>query len=82
MLHVQPDASKSKERAFLLVFNQDPHNAVNTTIQVPLYHSGLSTTAAVSHEGGPATSMSLARDWTVGVPLSMEPHSFTWFVFE
>ena len=33
LLHVEPDATKCKERALLVVFNQNPHVAVNTTLR-------------------------------------------------
>ena len=52
MLHVQPAISKSKERAFLMLFNQNPHVPVNTSLSVPLYYSGLSTVANVTRDDG------------------------------
>ena len=82
ILHVEPDASKCKERAMLVVFNQNPSLTVNTTLRVPLYYSGLDTTTEVSAEGGASKTMTLARDWSVELPIAMEPNSFTWIVFE
>ena len=81
LLHVEPDAAKCKERALLVVFNQNPHVAVNTTLRVPLYYSGLDTVAHVSREGAAPTAMTLARDWSLDLPLAMPPNSFTWVVF-
>lgn len=66
----------------LIVFNQNPHVSVNTTLRVPLYYSGLDTVASVSVQGGASTSMALGRDWSVHVPIVMPPVSFTWIVFE
>ena len=37
ILHVEPDANKCKERAMLVIFNQNPDVSVNTSIRVPLY---------------------------------------------
>lgn len=103
MLHVQPDASKSKERAFLVVFNQNPQLSVNTTLRVPLYYVGLDTTATVTRGDAGGTldvtglnhssntpkeqlqspqTYTLARDWTISLPLSMAPNSVAWFVVE
>lgn len=82
LLHVEPDAQKCKERAMLVVFNQNPHVSVNTTLRVPLYYSGLDAVAAVSEEGGTPTTMKLGRDWSVQVPIVLPPVSFTWIVFE
>ena len=82
ILHVEPDAAKCKERAMLVVFNQNPNNHVNTTIRVPLYYSGLDATTSVSYGGGAPTTMTLARDWSVEVPVVMEPGSVLWVLFE
>jgi hypothetical protein len=82
MLHVQPDPRKSAERALLVVFNPNSGQAVNTTAKVPLYYSGLSDTARVSREGAAPVCMTLARDWSIALPLTMAPNSFSWFVFE
>jgi len=82
MLHVEPDASKSKERAMLIVFNQNPDLAANTTLKVPLYYSGLSSTVTVSLSGAAPTTMSIARDWSVTLPINMRPNTIAWYVFE
>ena len=82
LLHVAPDTRKCKKRAMLIVFNQNPHASVNTTLRVPLYYSGLDKVASVSFEGGAPTSMGVGRDWSVHVPIVMPPVSFTWIVFE
>ena len=42
-----------------MVFNQNPHVAVNTTLRVPLYYSGLDTVARVSREGAAPTAVPL-----------------------
>ena len=67
LLHVEPDARKCKERAMLVVFNQNPHVSVNTTLRVPLYYSGLDSVASVSVQG--AATMS-DRGHTAVCPLS------------
>ena len=82
MLHVEPDATKSKERAMLIVFNQNPSLHVNTTLRVPMYYSGLDTTTSVSLGGAPAQNMTLARDWSVQLPVVMAPNSIAWYSFE
>jgi hypothetical protein len=43
--------TKSAERALLMVFNPGGQ-AVNTTLQVPLYYSGLSTVSCLAAGGG------------------------------
>ena len=81
VLHVEPDSSKCKERAMLVIFNQNPNVSVNTTLRVPLYYSGLDTNTTISVQGGPSTTMTLARDWSVLLPVVMKPNSFSWVVF-
>jgi hypothetical protein len=81
MLHVEPDKSKCKERAMLVIFNQHPTNHVNTTIRVPLYYAGLDTTASVSLMGAQAVSMTLARDWSVEIVVSVPPVEMVWYTF-
>ena len=82
LLHVEPNEDKCEERAMLVIFNQNPSVWVNTTLRVPLYYSGLTSTTQVSHEGGVPVTMTLARDWSVELDLVMEPASFTWYVFQ
>jgi len=48
ILHVEPNTAKCKERAMLVVFNQNANAAVNTTLRVPLYYSGDSIAACHS----------------------------------
>lgn len=82
ILHVEPDVNKCKERAMLVIFNQNPDVSVNTSIRVPLYYSGLTDTTTVSHEGNTPMSMTLSRDWSVDLQITMGPTSVTWFTFE
>eukprot|EP01079_Euglenida_sp_SAG-EU17-18_P007468 gene7468-1334_t len=82
ILHVEPDSRKCRERAMLVVFNQNPTNHENTTMRVPLYYSGLDLTTMVSKEGASPVAMTLSRDWSVQINLVMAPSSFTWVVFE
>eukprot|EP00911_Craspedida_sp_UC1_P001207 UC1_evm2s912 len=81
LLHVQPDPARGSERAMLVVYNQSPM-PVNITIRAPLYYSGLSTTARVSHEGNTAIVQRLSRDYTLDIEVGLAPTSFTWYVFE
>ena len=81
MLHVEPDTTKTKERALLMVFNQNPHVAANTTLKVPLYYSGLSSAVSVSVAGAEPVAMQLARDWTVTLPITMAPNTIQWYLF-
>ena len=81
LMHVEPDTTKCKERAMLVVFNQQPNVAVNTTLRIPLYYSGLDRTAAVSREDRPPTTLMVQRDWSVELLITMAPNSVAWYVF-
>lgn len=63
---------------FAVFFN--PTGAqLNQTLRLPLYYTGIETTALVSQEDGPAVALALARDYSVALPVSMPPQSVTWF---
>ena len=63
---------------FLLAFN--PTLAPLTqTLTVPLYYTGIATTALLAREGGAPTPLALARDYSVQLTLTLAPQSVTWF---
>ena len=81
-----------------MVWNQTPERQT-TTLKVPLYYTGLTTTAFVQREDGDAANNSinaststtstttsneykLARDYSITIPIEMEPMSITWFVIK
>lgn len=86
VLHVEPDRSKCQERAMLIVFNQNPDRAVNISLRVPLYYSGLDDTTIVTRGSFAgtmqSTNMTLQRDWSITLQVEMEPVSVAWWVFE
>ena len=55
--------------------------AVNTTLRVNLYYTGLTHSATITREGHSASraAMQLGRDFTVALPIVMGPRSVTWF---
>jgi hypothetical protein len=80
MLHVNPNATQCDERGLLMIWNQTPEPQV-TTLSVPLYYTGLTTTARVSVEGSdPPTEYQLARDYSILLNVSMPAMSVTWMV--
>jgi hypothetical protein len=87
LLHVEPSSAKCKERAMLIVFNQNARAHVNTTLRVPLYYSGLDATASVafgavgSPAGAPVT-MAVARDWSITLDVLLPPASVMYWTFE
>ena len=95
MMHVDAEPplsgnSSSVERALLMVFNQSPHR-LNTTLTVPLYFAGLSSGTNVAKGSlGPSGHpvdlpggevWQLRRDWTVQLPITVEPSGIAWYIF-
>ena len=78
------------ERALLMVFNQSPRR-LNTTLTVPLYFAGLSSATKVTRgflgpNGHPVDTpdskvWQLRRDWTVRLPIAVEPSGIAWYIF-
>lgn len=79
ILHVNP-ALKTKGLA--VIFNPT-NEVVNTNFTIDLYYSGLSKTTKVTERGTrSSTLLTLARDYTVIVHLSIAARNVTWFTFE
>lgn len=71
-----------EHRGLLALFNPTSF-ALNATIAVPLYYTGLNTTAAFYAEGAaPPTIYAVSRDYTVYLPVAMPPQSATFFVIQ
>ncbi len=78
MLHVNPTL---KEKGLLVVHNPLDRE-VTKTLSVPLYYTGLSTTASVRSENGPPQPFTLDRDRRIQLPTTVPARGTTWFVFE
>ena len=78
MLHANP---KLKEKGLLVVFNP-LGQAVERTLRVNVYYTGLSDQAQVSEEGGPATTLPIRRDYTLDLPVQVPPQAMKWFVLQ
>ena len=78
MLHANPQL---KEKGLLVVFNP-LGQAVERTLRVNVYYTGLSDQAHVSVEGGPATTLPIRRDYTIDLPVQVPRQAMKWFVLE
>jgi hypothetical protein len=67
------------ERGLAMVFNPTL-SAISQNWTLPLYYTGISTTALVSEQGAPAVAYTLARDYTISVPVTVGPRNLTWLV--
>ena len=55
---------------------------VQKTLTLPLYYTGLTDKAAVTERNGSAQSLTLKRDYSVELPVTVSARGVTWFVFE
>ena len=78
LLHVNPQL---KHRGLAMVYNP-LDRAVQQSLELPLYYTGLATSVSIREKEGPAQTLKLDRDYSVNVPLQMPPKSVTWFVLE
>jgi hypothetical protein len=76
VLHVNPQLP---ERGLLMVYNPTPAE-VTREIDVPLYYTGLTGDARISDRDGEAKPVTLDRDYTVRVPVTVPANGYTWFV--
>ncbi|ELU10770.1 hypothetical protein CAPTEDRAFT_200204 [Capitella teleta] len=77
-MHVNP---KLQEKALAMVFNPT-NEPQQTNLTLPLYYSGLSTIAHVSHEGAAPVAMTIDRRFNIVVNVALKPLQITWFLIE
>lgn len=78
MLHVNPTL---EQKGMLVVFNPLAES-VTKKLRVPLYYTGLTDSARVSHEGGAAKNLQLSREFTIEIEVTVEAEGMTWYVIE
>ena len=78
MLHVNPTLP---QKGMLAVWNplKEP---VTRVLRPNLYYTGLTDTANIRAGEGPATSYTLARDYTVELEVTLPAEGFAWYVIE
>ena len=78
MLHVNP---RLKHKGMLVVFNPTL-SPVERTLRVNLYYTGLTDTAQVTDADGALQTLSLARDYSAPINVSIPSGGFGWYVIE
>jgi hypothetical protein len=78
ILHVNPSL---KEKGLLMVYNP-LESEVQKIVALPLYYTGLRDKAAVSERNGSPQTLTLNRDYSVELPVTVPARGVTWFVFE
>lgn len=87
-LHVNPfaygagnDTNVHKEVGVAMIFN--PTNSmISVSVSIPLYYTGLTTSAMVQVDESNAEIMALERDFSVHIPMTMAPMSIHTVVFQ
>ena len=78
IIHVNPQL---KTRGLLMLYNPLKEK-ITRTIKVPLYYTGLATTANVREKDGTAKKYILNRNYEIELSFTIAPESYTWFVIE
>jgi hypothetical protein len=78
IIHVNPHL---KQKGLAMLFNPTKEK-ITRTIKLPLYHTGLTTTAVVKEKDKVVKRYSLNRNYEIELPVTIEPESYTWLVVE
>lgn len=78
ILHVNPAL---QECGLLMVYNPLP-TAVEKTLTIPLYYTGLTEKARLLEQDGQPATCTLDRDYSIALPVKIPARSRTWFVIE
>ncbi len=61
-----------------MVFNPTS-STITSNLTLPLYYTGISTTAYLLHEGEEGQMYTLDREYFITVPINMTAQSITWY---
>ncbi len=78
LLHVNPTG---KEKGLLMVYNPLA-TEVRKTLRIPLYYTGLTTTARVREPEGVVNKFTLDREFNIELPVRVTAHGVTWLIIE
>jgi hypothetical protein len=78
ILHVNPAL---EEKGLLMLYNP-LEMAIQKTIKIPLYYTGLSDEVNISHEGKDEDTYKLNRDYTIDIEVEIPARSQTWYVIK
>lgn len=78
ILHVN---SQLKQKGLMMLYNPTA-SPVTRTMQVPVYYTGLSSTARIREKEGLPKIYTVSRDYKVELTVTIPADSYTWFVFE
>jgi hypothetical protein len=74
ILHVNPNL---QTKGMLMLYNP-LKQTITRTISIPLYYTGLTSTATIQEQDGPARKYTLSRDYKITCTFTLKPESYTW----
>lgn len=78
LIHVNPQLS---QKGFLMLYNPTKEK-ITRTIKVPLYYTGLTSSATFKEKGNNPKKYKLNRNFEVELTFTIEPENYTWFTVE
>jgi len=78
ILHVNP---AGREKGLALFFNPTGA-AIEKTVRLPLYYTGLTDQTRIREGEGPAKGYRLDRDYGVALPVRVPARGFSWYVID
>ena len=78
LLHVNPQL---KHKGLMMLYNPTK-TSIARTIKIPLYYTGLSSTAKIREKGGEFKTYHLDRNYNVEMKVTIPANSYTWFVVQ
>ncbi|MBN9299390.1 MAG: alpha-galactosidase [Filimonas sp.] len=78
ILHVSP---QQRIKGLVMLYNP-LKESITRTITLPLYYTGLTTTAHIREKEGKPVAYPLNRDYTVTLDVTLQPDTYTWYVIE
>jgi hypothetical protein len=78
ILHVNPAL---KIKGMVMLYNPLKQK-ITRTIKIPLYYTGLTSTAILKEKGGVARKYNLSRNYDIAYICTLQPESYTWVQIE
>jgi hypothetical protein len=77
-IHINPAL---KQKGLLMLFNPTKQKLIRN-IRIPLSYTGLEKTATISNMKGIKKIFTLDRNFSVPLPVEIEPESYAWYIIE
>ena len=72
---------RAKEKGLLMLFNPLDRE-ITRELRIPLYYTGLTGSAKMTHEGGESRAQQLTRTGSIDLEVTVAAGGYSWFTFE